>query len=156
MKNVAKCDTWCELRESVNHRVFEQRVAPKPLGGGTLPGRHAPSPHTSLPSDGRRRGRTLASVGAQARGWPESVRGDVRHGERWISHGSASRAITSPRGPHENGRDPRSRPRVEAGPPAEFKHIDKAEEKETYRIPTVTATDRKSPKLRIGRPAVRV
>ncbi|KAA0051474.1 uncharacterized protein E5676_scaffold148G00120 [Cucumis melo var. makuwa] len=23
MKNVAKCDTWCELQDPVNHRVFE-------------------------------------------------------------------------------------------------------------------------------------
>ncbi|CAD5171159.1 unnamed protein product [Musa acuminata subsp. malaccensis] len=27
MKNVAKCDTWCELQNPVNHRVFERKVA---------------------------------------------------------------------------------------------------------------------------------
>ena len=30
MKNVAKCDTWCELQNPVNHRVFERKLRPKP------------------------------------------------------------------------------------------------------------------------------
>src|ERR671932_300386 len=34
MKNVAKCDTWCELQNPVNHRVFERKLRPKPFGGG--------------------------------------------------------------------------------------------------------------------------
>lgn len=34
MKNVAKCDTWCELQNSVNHRVFERKLRPKPFGRG--------------------------------------------------------------------------------------------------------------------------
>ncbi|KAL9178226.1 hypothetical protein ABFS82_01G112000 [Erythranthe guttata] len=34
MKNVAKCDTWCELQNPVNHRVFERKLCPKPLGRG--------------------------------------------------------------------------------------------------------------------------
>ncbi|CAF1943073.1 unnamed protein product [Brassica napus] len=33
MKSVAKCDTWCGA-ESVNHRVFERKLRPKPLGEG--------------------------------------------------------------------------------------------------------------------------
>ncbi|KAI7991930.1 hypothetical protein LOK49_LG12G03038 [Camellia lanceoleosa] len=32
MKNVAKCDTWCELQNPANHRVFERKLRPKPLG----------------------------------------------------------------------------------------------------------------------------
>lgn len=32
MKNVAKCDTWCELQNPVNHRVFERKLRLKPLG----------------------------------------------------------------------------------------------------------------------------
>ncbi|KAK9666138.1 hypothetical protein RND81_07G004400 [Saponaria officinalis] len=35
MKNVAKCDTWCELQNPVNHRVFEHKLRPKPLAEGT-------------------------------------------------------------------------------------------------------------------------
>lgn len=34
MKNVAKCDTWCELQNPVNHQVFERKLRPKPLGRG--------------------------------------------------------------------------------------------------------------------------
>ena len=34
MKNVAKCDTWCELQNPVNHRVFERKLRPKPFGRG--------------------------------------------------------------------------------------------------------------------------
>ncbi|CAG7870788.1 unnamed protein product [Brassica rapa] len=34
MKNVAKCDTWCELQNPVNHRVFERKLHPKPSGRG--------------------------------------------------------------------------------------------------------------------------
>ncbi|CAG7870806.1 unnamed protein product [Brassica rapa] len=34
MKNVAKCDTWCELQNPVNNRVFECKLRPKPSGRG--------------------------------------------------------------------------------------------------------------------------
>ncbi|CAG7870539.1 unnamed protein product [Brassica rapa] len=34
MKNVAKCDTWCELQNPVNHRVFERKLHPKPSSRG--------------------------------------------------------------------------------------------------------------------------
>ncbi|KAI3696764.1 hypothetical protein L6452_29295 [Arctium lappa] len=34
MKNVAKCDTWCELQNPVNHRVFERKLRSKPFGRG--------------------------------------------------------------------------------------------------------------------------
>ncbi|KAI3489935.1 hypothetical protein L1887_45933 [Cichorium endivia] len=37
MKNVAKCDTWCELQNPVNHRVFERKLRPKPSGRGATP-----------------------------------------------------------------------------------------------------------------------
>jgi hypothetical protein len=48
MKNVAKCDTWCELQNPVNHRVFERKLRPKPSGRGHVclgvTHRVAPSP----------------------------------------------------------------------------------------------------------------
>ncbi|CAF1963880.1 unnamed protein product [Brassica napus] len=34
MKNIAKCDTWCELLNPMNHRVFERKLRPKPSGRG--------------------------------------------------------------------------------------------------------------------------
>ena len=30
MKNAAKCDKWCELQTTVNHRIFERTL--RPLG----------------------------------------------------------------------------------------------------------------------------
>ncbi|WZY93812.1 hypothetical protein YC2023_066141 [Brassica napus] len=48
MKNVAKCDTWCELQNPVNHRVFERKLRPKPSGRGHVclgvTNRHPPHP----------------------------------------------------------------------------------------------------------------
>ncbi|CAF2086406.1 unnamed protein product [Brassica napus] len=34
MKNVAKCDTWCELHNPINHQVFERKLRPKPSARG--------------------------------------------------------------------------------------------------------------------------
>ena len=49
MKNVAKCDTWCELQNPVNHRVFERKLRPKPFGRGhvCLGVTHRVAPHSS-------------------------------------------------------------------------------------------------------------
>ena len=48
MKNVAKCDTWCELQNPANHRVFERKLRPRPLGRGHaclgVTPKHAPTP----------------------------------------------------------------------------------------------------------------
>lgn len=61
MKNVAKCDTWCELQNPVNHRVFERKLRPKPSGRGHAclgVTRRCPPPR--IPRE-RREGRTMAS-----------------------------------------------------------------------------------------------
>ncbi|KAG5578711.1 hypothetical protein H5410_049338 [Solanum commersonii] len=34
MKNVAKCDTWCELHNPVNHQVLKRKLHSKTLGRG--------------------------------------------------------------------------------------------------------------------------
>ncbi|KNA05036.1 hypothetical protein SOVF_194100 [Spinacia oleracea] len=51
MKNVAKCDTWCELQNPVNHRVFERKLRPKPSGRGHaclgVTHRVSPNPRTA-------------------------------------------------------------------------------------------------------------
>lgn len=56
MKNVAKCDTWCELQNPVNHRVFERKLRPKPLGRGhvCLGVTHRVAPRASRPPLGLR------------------------------------------------------------------------------------------------------
>lgn len=50
MKNVAKCDTWCELQNPVNHRVFERKLRPTPSGRGhvCLGVTHRRPPHLRL------------------------------------------------------------------------------------------------------------
>ncbi|KAJ6819150.1 uncharacterized protein M6B38_403585 [Iris pallida] len=57
MKNVAKCDTWCELQNPVNHRVFERKLRPRPSGRGHACLGVTPrvAPHPSSPPGGRRR-----------------------------------------------------------------------------------------------------
>ncbi|KAI3487861.1 hypothetical protein L1887_48150 [Cichorium endivia] len=34
ISRLTKCDTWCELQNPVNHRVFERKLRPKPSGRG--------------------------------------------------------------------------------------------------------------------------
>ncbi|KAL8058145.1 hypothetical protein ABFX02_03G000050 [Erythranthe guttata] len=71
MKNVAKCDTWCELQNPVNHRVFERKLRPKPLGRGhvCLGVTHCVAPPSRSVGAGSG-GRILVSR-ALARGWPK-------------------------------------------------------------------------------------
>lgn len=85
MKNVAKCDTWCELQNPVNHRVFERKLRPKPLGRGHVclgvTRRCPPQPPREL--DGTDDGLPCA----QSRGWHKyQVLGDQRHDNRWLSN----------------------------------------------------------------------
>ena len=39
MKNAAKCDTWCELQNSVNHQMFERNLRPRLIPRACLPER---------------------------------------------------------------------------------------------------------------------
>ncbi|KAK4357742.1 hypothetical protein RND71_023352 [Anisodus tanguticus] len=75
MKNVAKCDTWCELQNPVNHRVFERKLRPKPLGRGhvCLGVTHcvAPARRARFAGCGGVAGRILASRAPRARGRPK-------------------------------------------------------------------------------------
>ena len=75
MKNVAKCDTWCELQNPVNHRVFERKLRPKPSGRGhvCLGVMHRRPPILPTPPEGEG-GTGRAETGlpcAPARGWPK-------------------------------------------------------------------------------------
>ncbi|KAM3732414.1 hypothetical protein ACB098_11G058900 [Castanea mollissima] len=83
MKNVAKCDTWCELQNPANHRVFERKLRPKPFGRGhvCLGVTHRCPPLNS----GSGRGRKLASrARPRARLAQKRVLGDERHDNRWF------------------------------------------------------------------------
>ena len=66
MKNVAKCDTWCELQNPVNHRVFERKLRPRDPPEGT-PASWALEAH---PRSGDSPTRTLA-LRAVRRGGPK-------------------------------------------------------------------------------------
>ena len=61
MKNVAKCDTWCELQNPVNHRVFERKLRPKPSGRGHVCLGVTQRCPTTNPSREGREGRMLVS-----------------------------------------------------------------------------------------------
>lgn len=69
MKNVAKCDTWCELQNPVNHRVFERKLRPKPLGRGhvCLGVTHRVSPNPPRVGLGEEDGFPCLT----GRGWPK-------------------------------------------------------------------------------------
>ncbi|WZY99409.1 hypothetical protein YC2023_071738 [Brassica napus] len=59
MKNVAKCDTWCELQNPVNHQVFQRKLCPKPSPQAfwpraCLPGCHKSSSPYPLEDMGRK------------------------------------------------------------------------------------------------------
>ncbi|EYU20954.1 hypothetical protein MIMGU_mgv1a018198mg [Erythranthe guttata] len=73
MKNVAKCDTWCELQNPVNHRVFERKLRPKPLGRGhvCLGVTHCVAPPPLSLRRGGIRGADIGLQCARARGWPK-------------------------------------------------------------------------------------
>ena len=71
MKNVAKCDTWCELQNPVNHRVFERKLRPKPLGRG----------HVCLGVTQKLPPPTTIAVRLRGGGWPPA---DERCG--WPKH----------------------------------------------------------------------
>ncbi|KAL7123669.1 hypothetical protein ACP275_01G120700 [Erythranthe tilingii] len=88
MKNVAKCDTWCELQNPVNHRVFERKLRPKPLGRGhvCLGVTHCVAPPLSLRRGGIG-GRILVSRAlARARLAQMRSLGDARHEQWWLNY----------------------------------------------------------------------
>ena len=129
MKNVAKCDTWCELQNPANHRVFERKLRPKPSGRGHACLGVTQRRHPAPPRRGRRGEADTGLPCAPARGWPKTQPpGDGSHGTRW----SKAPAPRKPpwRAPSARGRRPRrERPHEatpgQAGTPAEFKHINK-------------------------------
>ncbi|CDP21250.1 unnamed protein product [Coffea canephora] len=66
MKNVVKCDTWCELQNPANHRVFERKLRSKPLGRG-----HVCLGVTHRVAIPLSRGRRRLASGAPERGRPK-------------------------------------------------------------------------------------
>lgn len=139
MKNVAKCDTWCELQNPVNHRVFERKLRPKPLGRG----------HVCLgvtqrcPPKPRLRGGWGADAGllcATARGWPKceySATSAAAIGG-FPTLGAMLRARAAHRystTPMRRSHDAHNATPGQAGLPAEFKHINKRRKRNLQGFP---------------------
>lgn len=137
MKNVAKCDTWCELQNPANHRVFERKLRPRPSGRGHACLGVTPSTLPS-PLGGQTRMRRLAPRAARC-GRPKCEPSRVAGHDGWWCDSYASRMSCAratvgdepPRTPlplrraHHTARAPRTATPGQAGPPAEFKHINK-------------------------------
>ena len=145
MKNVAKCDTWCELQNPVNHRVFERKLRPKPSGRGhvCLGVTHRVAPTHFLRCVGS--GAEIGLPCASACGWPkmETPRVARTHDEWWRKHGIAS---VVPSAVLERQSRPlkdhcgcaRVAPTAtpgQAGLPAEFKHINKRRKRNLQGFP---------------------
>ncbi|KAJ6819140.1 uncharacterized protein M6B38_404025 [Iris pallida] len=92
MKNVAKCDTWCELQNPVNHRVFERKLRPRPSGRGHACLGVTPrvAPHPSSPPGGRRRADAEIGPPCLVRGGPKAGRRRVGRGECGTKHTAPS------------------------------------------------------------------
>ena len=129
MKNVAKCDTWCELQNPANHRVFERKLRPRPLGRG-----HAclgVTPNTLPPLIGwwdaacgspSCKGRWAEDAAAGVSCRTQRVVGDLAlltavHTDRSRCYGLKD--------PKNGALDASTATPSQAGLPAEFKHINK-------------------------------
>lgn len=96
MKNVAKCDTWCELQNPANHRVFERKLRPRPSGRGHaclgVTPKDAPKPP---PGDGGRGVWLPVPQGAVGR--RSGCRRTARRARHEVGDLSRSRSAASPR-----------------------------------------------------------
>ena len=136
MKNVAKCDTWCELQNPVNHRVFERKLRPKPSGRGhvCLGVTHRvapPSPRTALGLGGR----ILASRAPRRAAGPNAIP------RRPASRQVVVELLNFPVAPRvvraDSFRNPSTSTATpgQAGSPAEFKHINKRRKRNLQGFP---------------------
>lgn len=143
MKNVAKCDTWCELQNPVNHRVFERKLRPKPFGRGhvCLGVTHRVAPDHAFPT-GMRSSGAENGLPCRRRGWPkkESPSTDARLVvvvKAFVSSrvSLAAREALS-KDPNASSRDDASTATPgQAGLPAEFKHINKRRKRNLQGFP---------------------
>lgn len=145
MKNVAKYDTWCELQNPVNHRVFERKLRPKPFGRGHVclgvTHRVAPPCAPCVRGSGYWPPVPLAGAAGSKRSPPWRT-----HDEWWFTTGPSRHVVrTSCVG--VGSRDPLIRAVLhsddgastatpgQAGLPAEFKHINKRRKRNLQGFP---------------------
>ncbi|KAG8611844.1 hypothetical protein MANES_S044316v8 [Manihot esculenta] len=131
MKNAAKCDTWCELQNPANHRVFERKLRPKPSGRGHVClGVTQPSPPTPSPRGGGSGGGRWPPVCSAHAAGPkaESSAATATAIGGWKTLGHGRGRTSAERDPETPERSQRNAPTAtpgQAGTPAEFKHINK-------------------------------
>ena len=142
MKNVAKCDTWCELQNPVNHRVFERKLRPKPFGRGhaCLGVTYRVAPHQPAP----RACGAGADIGLPRSklGWPKcKPRGDQGSRQAVVDNLSAlvascpSVPLRAPNPQRATSNRACIATPGQAGLPAEFKHINKRRKRNLQGFP---------------------
>ncbi len=143
MKNVAKCDTWCELQNPVNHRVFERKLRPKPSGRGhaCLGVTHRVAPPPRLGERGADDGLPLPSPDAAGPKHGPPAADVTASGGRisplfapWPSPSSGRQNDPTALGPSKRRSAPTATP-GQAGLPAEFKHINKRRKRNLQGFP---------------------
>ena len=134
MKNVAKCDTWCELQNPVNHRVFERKLRPKPSWPGHVclgvTHRVAPSPSGG---NGAETGPPCAPGRAAGPNADPAAAG--RRDDRWSRPYASRRAPSGHRRPRSTPSETTVATPDQAGLPAEFKHINKRRKRNLQGFP---------------------
>jgi hypothetical protein len=100
MKNVAKCDTWCELQNPVNHRVFERKLRPRPSGRGHACLGVTPKDAPRAPPIREGAGTRCLAPRASRRGGPKLGLPAKRagHSAWWTAHAGSRPQCTPARG----------------------------------------------------------
>jgi len=131
MKNVAKCDTWCELQNPVNHRVFERKLRPKRLRGGHVclgVTQRRPEPKRPVSGDvggGTEAGLPWRSAAAGLIQSPGTEKPRQTGGRKILDRSVVAFPCAEKRTEDPCTPVPSIATPGQAGPPAEFKHINK-------------------------------
>lgn len=118
MKNVAKCDTWCELQNPVNHRVFERKLRPRPSGRGHACLGVTPKDAPRAPPIREGAGTRCLASRASRRGGPKLGLPAKRagHSAWWTAHAGSRPQCTPARGRRDGPSGPKRTESERLGP----------------------------------------
>lgn len=118
MKNVAKCDTWCELQNPVNHRVFERKLRPRPSGRGHACLGVTPKDAPRAPPIREGAGTRCLAPRASRRGGPKLGLPAKRagHSAWWTAHAGSRPQCTPARGRRDGPSGPKRTESERLGP----------------------------------------
>ena len=131
MKNVAKCDTWCQLHNPENHRVLERKLRLRPSGRGHVCLGVTPKDTPNPPKVEGRGVWPPVPQGMVGRSWGcrRIVSGTARGGRHSVVLGAVPRQSAGASALRTLGAPQRIAARTatpgQSGLPAEFKHINK-------------------------------